>query len=186
MADEDYPVRLPLAALMRWLDESGRVKPGLTRDIDAVILDVSAETLIESGEQHGFTARIGEQSSEYRNQAESCGQAATGRRVARSRRRGRRLPPGQPSAEAGAARGRTGNSGARKGAPHSQRALSSETETDSGEFSSEPRPSGDRGSEAPPPIPPRPREWRATVASPGRRCGPRSRGFRSEGAAPAG
>ena len=75
MVDEDYlgRLRLPLAALMRWLDESAihgavvggvaaslRGKPRLTKDIDAVILDVSAEMLIESGPQHGFTARIGE------------------------------------------------------------------------------------------------------------------------------
>jgi len=75
MPDEDHLVRLrlPLAALMRWFDESGlhgalvggvaaslRGKPRLTRDIDAVILDVNAEMLIDSSAQHGFEARIGE------------------------------------------------------------------------------------------------------------------------------
>jgi predicted nucleotidyltransferase len=73
MTDEDVLDRLrrPLAALTHWFHESGvraaiiggvaaslRGKARLTNDIDAVVLDQSAEDLLEGGRRFGFVARI--------------------------------------------------------------------------------------------------------------------------------
>jgi len=64
-------LRNPLAALMRWFEEANlrgaviggvaaslRGKPRLTKDIDAVVLEASAEALLESGTEFGFGSRI--------------------------------------------------------------------------------------------------------------------------------
>lgn len=64
-------LRSPLEALMRWFTATGvraaviggvaaslLGKPRLTKDIDAVVLDVDAETLLESGAAFGFLPRI--------------------------------------------------------------------------------------------------------------------------------
>jgi len=71
--ENDYLDRLrePLRALMAWFTESRlrasiiggigaslRGKPRLTKDIDAVVLDADAETLIASSEAYGFAPRI--------------------------------------------------------------------------------------------------------------------------------
>jgi predicted nucleotidyltransferase len=61
----------PLAAMMEWFRDAAlrgtviggvaaslRGKPRLTNDIDALVLDVDAETLLESGSKFGFTPRI--------------------------------------------------------------------------------------------------------------------------------
>lgn len=64
-------LRLPLSALMRWFNEAGlrgaviggvaaslRGTPRFTKDIDAVVLDLEAETLIGSAEDFDFVPRI--------------------------------------------------------------------------------------------------------------------------------
>jgi len=70
--DEDLDrLTAPLAALMEWFREAAlrgaviggvaaslRGKPRLTNDVDALVLDVDAETLIKSGSTFGFTPRI--------------------------------------------------------------------------------------------------------------------------------
>jgi predicted nucleotidyltransferase len=61
----------PLAALMEWFREAGlrgaviggvaaslRGKPRLTDDVDALVLEGDAETLLQSGSRFGFTPRI--------------------------------------------------------------------------------------------------------------------------------
>jgi len=61
----------PLAALMRWFKQSNlrgaivggvaaslRGKPRLTKDIDAIVLEARAETLLMGGSEFGFTPRI--------------------------------------------------------------------------------------------------------------------------------
>ncbi|HEX6642172.1 MAG TPA: hypothetical protein VF215_13720, partial [Thermoanaerobaculia bacterium] len=70
---ESELVRLlkPLEAMMRWFDTAnvraaiiGGVaasllgKPRLTKDVDAVVLDMDAQTLIDSGAPFGFVPRI--------------------------------------------------------------------------------------------------------------------------------
>jgi predicted nucleotidyltransferase len=70
--DEDLDrLTAPLAALMEWFRDAGlrgaviggvaaslRGKPRLTNDVDALVLDVDAETLVQSGTKFGFTTRI--------------------------------------------------------------------------------------------------------------------------------
>ncbi|MBV8546147.1 MAG: nucleotidyltransferase, partial [Acidobacteria bacterium] len=70
--DEDLDrLTAPLAALMEWFRDAGvrgtviggvaaslRGKPRLTNDVDALVLDVDAETLLQSGTKFGFTPRI--------------------------------------------------------------------------------------------------------------------------------
>jgi hypothetical protein len=61
----------PLAALMEWFRDAGlrgaviggvaaslRGKPRLTNDVDALVLDVDAETLLRSASEFGFAPRI--------------------------------------------------------------------------------------------------------------------------------
>lgn len=69
--EESDRLRAPLAALMKWFRSAGlrasiiggvaaslRGKPRLTKDIDAVVLDVVAEDLLEGAAAFGFTPRI--------------------------------------------------------------------------------------------------------------------------------
>lgn len=70
MEDDLDRLRVPLAAMMRWFHAAGiraaviggvaaslLGKPRLTKDIDAVVLDTDAESLLESGAAFGFVAR---------------------------------------------------------------------------------------------------------------------------------
>jgi predicted nucleotidyltransferase len=71
MASELVRLLKPLEAMMRWFDAAGiraaiiggvaaslLGKPRLTKDIDAVVMDAEAESLIESGAPYGFLPRI--------------------------------------------------------------------------------------------------------------------------------
>ncbi len=71
MGSELVRLLKPLKAMMHWFDATGiraaiiggvaaslLGKPRLTKDIDAVVLDVDAEALIESGAAFGFLPRI--------------------------------------------------------------------------------------------------------------------------------
>jgi predicted nucleotidyltransferase len=71
MGSELVRLLKPLEAMMRWFDAAGvraaiiggvaaslLGKPRLTKDIDAVVLDVEAEVLIQSGAHYGFQPRI--------------------------------------------------------------------------------------------------------------------------------
>jgi Nucleotidyl transferase AbiEii toxin, Type IV TA system len=64
-------LRDPLAALMRWFSDAGlrgavvggvaaslRGKPRLTKDIDAIVLESTAEALLRGGTAFGFSPRI--------------------------------------------------------------------------------------------------------------------------------
>jgi predicted nucleotidyltransferase len=70
--DEDLDrLTAPLAALMEWFRDAGlrgaiiggvaaslRGKPRLTNDVDAIVVETDAETLLRTGIQFGFTPRI--------------------------------------------------------------------------------------------------------------------------------
>lgn len=71
MGSELVRLLRPLEAMMRWFDDAGvrgaiiggvaaslLGKPRLTKDIDAVVVDAEAESLIESGAPYGFQPRI--------------------------------------------------------------------------------------------------------------------------------
>jgi predicted nucleotidyltransferase len=71
MDDDLDRLTAPLAALMKWFEDAGlrgsviggvaaslRGKPRLTDDVDALVLEADAETLLRSGAKFGFTPRI--------------------------------------------------------------------------------------------------------------------------------